>query len=249
MLTKNTIKRISSLQTKKFRKEHGVFTAEGIKLIDELFNSNFEIRELYYTSEWKGSSIDKPQYHEEITADEMKKISALTTPSQVFAVVSIPEYSINDIDFTNELVLALDTIQDPGNLGTIIRLANWFGINSIICSHETVDIFSPKVVQSTMGAITRVKVIYCNLKEELTKARSKVPIYGTFMEGSNIYETELNPKGVVIMGNEGNGISADIEKLVSQKIHIPNYAKDGSVVESLNVAMATAIVCSEFRRR
>ncbi|HNV51770.1 MAG TPA: RNA methyltransferase, partial [Tenuifilaceae bacterium] len=218
-------------------------------LVDELLNSNLEIKELYYTTEWKGNNLSKSIHSELISTEEMKKISALSTPSQVFAVLEIPGYRINDIDFSNELVLALDTIQDPGNLGTIVRLADWFGINSIICSHETVDIFSPKVVQSTMGAITRVKVVYCDLKKELTRIKSKVPIYGTFMEGSNIYETELNPKGVVVMGNEGNGISADIEKLVSQKIHIPSFAKDRNNVESLNVAMATAIVCSEFRRR
>ncbi len=248
MLTKNTIKRLSSFQSKKFRKEFGVFIAEGSRLIDELLNSNLEIKEIYYTSEWKYTNFNSKIYSELISNDEMKKISALTTPSQVFAVIGIPEYYIGDIDFANELVLALDTIQDPGNLGTIVRLADWFGINSIICSHETVDIFSPKVVQSTMGAITRVKVVYCDLKEELTKIKSKVPIYGTFMEGSNIYETELNPKGVVVMGNEGNGISPEIEKLVSQKIHIPSFANDRTNVESLNVAMATAIVCSEFRK-
>lgn len=249
MLTKNTIKKITSLQTKKFRKEYGLFIAEGTRLVDELLNSNLIIKELYFTSEWKDNKVAKSIHYEMVSTDEMKKISALSTPSQVFAVLEIPEYRINDIDFPNELVLALDTIQDPGNLGTIVRLADWFGINSIICSHETVDIFSPKVVQSTMGAITRVKVVYCDLKKELTRIKSKVPIYGTFMEGSNIYETELNPKGVVVMGNEGNGISTDIEKLVSQKIHIPSFANDRTNVESLNVAMATAIVCSEFRRR
>jgi len=249
MLTKNTIKKITSLQTKKLRKEYGLFIAEGTRLVDELLNSNLIIKELYFTSEWKGNNVAKSIPCEMVSTDEMKKISTLSTPSQVFAVLEIPEYRINDIDFPNELVLALDTIQDPGNLGTIVRLADWFGINSIICSHETVDIFSPKVVQSTMGAITRVKVVYCDLKEELTRIKSKIPIYGTFMEGSNIYETELNPKGVVVMGNEGNGISADIEKLVSQKIHIPSFANDRTNVESLNVAMATAIVCSEFRRR
>lgn len=249
MLTKNTIKRLSSLQSKKFRKEFGVFIAEGSRLIDELLNSKLEIKEIYYTSELKSPNFDKSNYSELISNDEMRKISALSTPSQVFAVIDIPEYKIDDIDFTNEFVIALDTIQDPGNLGTIIRLADWFGVNNIICSHETVDIFSPKVVQSTMGAITRVKVIYCDLKEELTKLKSKVPVYGTFMEGSNIYETELKPIGVVVMGNEGNGINAEIENLVSQKIHIPSFAKDRTNVESLNVAMATAIVCSEFRRR
>jgi len=249
MLTKNTIKRIVSLQVKKFRKEHGVFIAEGSRLIDELVDSNLEIKELYFTSQWKSNNIRKALHSEMVSDDEMKKISALSTPSNVLAVVGIPEYSIDEIDFPNELVLALDTIQDPGNLGTIVRLADWYGINSIICSHETVDVFSPKVIQSTMGAITRVRVIYCDLTEELTKIKSKVPIYGTFMEGSNIYQTDLKSKGIVVMGNEGNGISADIEKLITHKIHIPSFAKDRTNVESLNVAMATAIVCSEFKRR
>ncbi len=249
MLTKNTIKRIVSLQVKKFRKEYGVFIAEGSRLIDELVESNLEIKELYFTSQWKSNNIRKAVHSEMVSDDEMKKISALSTPSNVLAVIGIPEYSIDEIDFPNELVLALDTIQDPGNLGTIVRLADWFGINSIICSRETADIFSPKVVQSTMGAITRVKVIYCDLAEELTKLKSKVPIYGTFMEGSNIYQTELKPKGVVVMGNEGNGISPEIEKLVSQKIHIPSFASNRTNVESLNVAAAAAIVCSEFKRQ
>lgn len=249
MLTKNTIKRISSLQTKKFRKEQGFFIAEGSKLIDELLNSKLEIKEVYHTSEWKCTNFNRNIYSELISNDEMKKISTLTTPSQVFAVIGIPEYNLGDIDFANELVLALDTIQDPGNLGTIVRLADWFGINSIICSHDTVDIFSPKVVQASMGAITRVKVLYCDLKEELTRIKNIVPIYGTFMEGSNIYKTELKSKGVVVMGNEGNGISPEIEILVSHKIHIPSFAKDRTNVESLNVAMATAIVCSEIQRR
>lgn len=249
MLTKNTIKRLSSLQSKKFRKEYGVFIAEGSRLIEEILNSNLTITEIYHITDWSSNLIGRAKHHEIISVDEMKKISALSTPSQVFAVIGIPEYNIGEIDFANELVLALDTIQDPGNLGTIVRLADWFGINSIICSHETVDIFSPKVVQSTMGAITRVKVFYCDLKEELIKIKAKIPVYGTFMEGSNIYETELKSKGVVVMGNEGNGISPEIEKLVSYKIHIPSFANDRTNVESLNVAMATAIICSEFRRR
>ena len=183
--------------------------------------------------------------------EEMKKISGLSTPSNVFALVYIPEYEITEFESQKSLTLALDDIQDPGNLGTIIRLADWFGIDNIICSQGTVDAFSPKVIQSCMGAISRVKVIYCNLEETLRdlKAKQNLSIYGTFMEGENIYSANLSSTGVIVMGNEGNGISPDIEKIISRKIHIPAFTTDRTVVESLNVAMATAIVCSEFRRR
>ncbi len=249
MLSKNAIKRISSLRIRKYREESGVFVAEGCRLVDEILTSELEVKELYHTSEWKNSGLTRNTYIEMVSVDEMKKISGQSSPTPVLSIVSTPKYSILNINFATELVLALDTVQDPGNLGTIIRLADWFGINSVICSNGTADAFSPKVVQSSMGAITRVKVIYCDLPSELAKHTGTVPVYGAFMEGNNIYTANLSQTGIVVMGNEGNGISPAVAQLVTQKIHIPTYANDRTSVESLNVAMATAIICSEFRRR
>lgn len=251
MISKNTIKFINSLRVKKFRNHEGLFIAEGERLINELLDSSLEVKVIYHTSNWS-TPVGKKDFEVfEVTVDEMKKFSGLSTPSTVLSLVKIPEFDITQIDLKDSLTLALDNIQDPGNLGTIIRLADWFGIDTILCSNETVDAFSPKVIQSCMGAISRVKVIYCNLEDTLKDIRTKykLPVYGAFMEGDDIYKTDLSAKGVIIMGNEGNGISPKIERIVSKKIHIPTFANNRTAVESLNVAMATAIVCSEFRRR
>ncbi len=251
MISKNTIKFISSLRIKKIRNQEGLFIAEGERLVDELINSSLELKAIYHTSSWAPQIAKNDFEISQVSGDEMKKISGLSSPSSVLSLVKIPEFNIAEIDFNDSLTLALDNIQDPGNLGTIIRLADWFGIDTIICSNETVDAFAPKVIQSCMGAISRVKVIYCNLEEILKdlRAKHKLPVYGTFMEGEDIYKINLTTKGLIVMGNEGNGISEKIERIVSQKIHIPTFAVNRSAVESLNVAMATAIVCSEFRRR
>lgn len=249
MLSKNYIKLITSLRVKKFRNETGLFIAEGARLIDDLLNSSLEIVELYHTSKWKCERSITNIKEFEVTVDEMKKISGQASPTNVLAIVRIPDFELTPNLLTDKLSLALDEIQDPGNMGTIIRLADWFGINYIICSHGTVDTYSPKVVQASMGAISRVKIIYCDLPKTLSEYSKIIPIYGTFMEGSNIYYETLNAKGIIVMGNEGNGISAETERFVSCKIHIPTFANDRSTVESLNVAMACAIVCSEFKRR
>lgn len=251
MISKNTIKFINSLRIKKFRNQEGLFIAEGERLVDELVNSSLELRAIYHTANWIPPIVKGDSEISQISDEEMKKISGLSAPSAVLSLVKIPEFNISEIDIKNSLTLALDSIQDPGNLGTIIRLADWFGIDTIICTNETVDAFAPKVIQSCMGSISRVKVIYCNLESTLKdlKAKYKLPVYGTFMEGYNIYKTDLSAKGVIVMGNEGNGISKNIEQIVSQKIHIPTFAEDRGAVESLNVAMATAIVFSEFKRK
>ncbi len=251
MISKNNIKFINSLRIKKFRNQERTFIAEGEKLVDELVNSTLEVSAIYHTSSFTPLVYKKEVEAYQISDDEMKKISGLSNPSPVLSLVRIPELNLKNIDFKNSLTLALDDIQDPGNLGTIIRLADWFGIDSIICSNETVDAFSPKVIQSCMGAISRVNVIYNNLEDILKDLRynHKLPVYGTFMQGDDIYSIDLEPKGVIVMGNEGNGISPKIERILSQKIHIPSFANNRTAVESLNVAMATAIVCSEFRRR
>jgi len=250
MLSKNTIKLVNSLRVKKYRNETGLFIAEGDRLVEEILRSTLRIKSLYHTANWgKMTTVDFESVL--VFDDEMKKISGLTSPSNVLALVYIPDYTITSLDLSKTLTIALDEIQDPGNLGTIIRMANWFGIDNILCSTDTVDAYSPKVIQSCMGAISNVKVVYCNLPEILYNLKSKnnLPLYGTFMDGSNIYSEKLNSNGVIVFGNEGNGISPQIEKLITHRIHIPGFASNRSTVESLNVAMAAAIVCSEFRRR
>jgi TrmH family RNA methyltransferase len=176
----------------------------------------------------------------------MQQISNLKTPSPVLAVVEIPAIETATIPY-NELILALDDIQDPGNLGTIIRLAGWFGINHIVCSPFTADAYGPKTVQATMGSLTKINLVYTGLYSFLKTASEKIPIYGTFLEGENIYTTKLSENGIIVMGNEGKGISREIAGLVSRKLLIPAFAHNAT--ESLNVAVATAITCSEFRRR
>lgn len=251
MLSKKQIKDIVSLRVKKNRKETGLYLAEGEKLVDDLIKSSAAIQKVFYTDSCKQRYSGHNTSSEEISRVEMKKISNLTNPSSVLAIVEIPEYDIEEIHFNDSLILALDFIQDPGNLGTIIRLADWFGVDTILCSEDTVDAYSPKVIQSCMGSISRVKVIYCDLTDTLSLVlqNNAIPVYGTFLEGDNIYRADLSPHGLIVMGNEGNGISGAIEKMVTHKIHIPDFAAQRGRVESLNVATATAIVLSEFRRR
>lgn len=240
MISKNQIKLITGLHQKKQRFANQLFFAEGIKVIQELLQSNFELEYLFTTQndfETVGTSKRIP-----VTEQELKKISALSTPNTCLAVFKIPaENTIID----SGLILALDDIRDPGNLGTILRLCDWFGIQQIICSKETVDIYNPKVVQATMGSITRVSVNYVDLKSFITNA--KLPVFGTFMNGENIYQSVLPQNGIIIMGNEANGISAEIEKTVTSRLTIPRFGKLQKT-ESLNVATATAIVLSEFKR-
>lgn len=239
MVSKNQIKLINSLQQKKYRKLHNLFIAEGKKVIQELIEANFSLEHLFVT---KANLFDS-RYNSELISDaELKKITALTTANDCLAVFKIKEVNSNT---SSGLELALDNIKDPGNMGTIIRLCDWFGISKIVCTEETVDIYNPKVVQATMGSLARVEVLYTNLPNYL-KA-SDLEIFGTFMEGKNIYKQELPSEGIIVMGNEANGISTEIESLVTQKISIPRF---GSLqqTESLNVATATAVILSEFKR-
>ena len=240
MLSKNKIKLITSLKQKKYRQQHQLFVAEGIKTVTELLHSNLQLHELYTTTLEIGVSDDLKT---EITEGELKKISFLTTPNQVLAVFKIPE--TRPIDFNN-LVLVLDNIRDPGNLGTIIRLCDWYGIKDLVCSQETVDCYNPKVVQATMGSITRVNISYVNLSE--TISNKKLDIFGTFMDGKNVYQTPLAHSGILVLGNEANGISDEIASFVTSRIAIPRFG-DLKQTESLNVATATAIFLSEFKRR
>lgn len=241
MLSKNQIKLITSLTQKKYRKQHQLFIAEGKKVIEELLQSNFELESLFVTNDKIFTSVPKDKINA-ITISEIKKISVLATANDCLALFKIP---VEREMTLKGLVLALDDIRDPGNLGTIIRLCDWFGIETLLCSDETVDVYNPKVVQATMGSISRVNVVYTSL-EKVLKVTS-LPILGTFMDGENIYKKELPKEGIIVMGNEANGISPEIENLVTQKIAIPRFGKLQQT-ESLNVATATAIILSEFKR-
>jgi TrmH family RNA methyltransferase len=241
MVSKNQIKLITGLQQKKYRKQHNLFFAEGIKVVQELLNSNFELHQLF-TTENIFTGLDKSRV-EVVTEAELKKISALTTPQTCLALFTIPdERPVPD----NGLIVALDDVRDPGNLGTIIRLCDWFGIGHVVCSDQCVDVYNPKVVQATMGSLTRVNVVYTNLTDYLKK--TSLPVFGTFMDGATIYSKELPQDGIIVMGNEANGISAEAEALCSDRIAIPRFG-DLKQTESLNVATATAIILSEFRRK
>jgi len=241
MLSKNQTKLISSLQQKKHRFANQLFFAEGVKVIQELVKSNFELEHLYTTNE----DFNDIASHKRsiISENELNKISALATPNTCLAVFKIP---LESKIIESGLVVALDSIRDPGNLGTILRLCDWFGIQQLICSKETVDIYNPKVVQATMGSIARVNVNYVDLDTFITK--TKLPVFGTFMDSENIYKTTLPQEGIIVMGNEANGISENIEKLITKRLTIPRFG-DLQITESLNVATATAIILSEFRRQ
>ena len=250
MLSKNDIKNIKSLEHKKFRTEKGLFIAEGHKVVDELLGC-MECVLLAATSDWLDHHRSIPAKRVEVlSADELKRASLLQNPQDVIAVFNIPQHDATPAKAAaSSLVLALDDVQDPGNLGTIVRIADWFGIKDIFCSKATADIYNPKAVQATMGALARVKVHYTDLSQALAQLPDSVPVYGTFLEGDIIYDTPLTTNGIIVMGNEGNGISAEISQAVTRRLYIPNWPQGAPTSESLNVAIATAVVCSEFRRR
>ncbi len=251
MLSKNQIKLIVSLQKKKFRDQHQLFVAEGEKLVVDLLNAGMHAAFLIHTPQWENSATTKNIELEIIDSPaQIKKISSLKTPPQVVAVFKIPDMRISPEAIKNSLSLLLDDIQDPGNMGTIIRIADWFGISQIFCSPNTVDVFNPKVIQATMGAIARVNIIYTPLSSLIEDYKdADFPVYGTFLDGENIYQSQLQNKGFIVMGNEGKGVSNAIAEQVSNRLFIPNYPAEQTTSESLNVAVATAVVCAEFRRR
>jgi len=236
VISKNQIKNITRLQQKKYRQQEGLFIAEGVKVINEFLNSTFELVDLFTTKTFnvKNETL--------ITEAELKKISALKTPNTALAVFEIPKLSLIE---SKGLIVALDALRDPGNLGTIIRLCDWFGVKQLLCSKETVDCFNPKVVQATMGSLTRVNVFYIDLNHYLEE--TKQTVFGAFMDGENVYASNLPADGILVLGNEANGISQSIEKHVNQRISIPRFG-DLQATESLNVATAGAILLSEFRR-
>lgn len=247
-LSKNKIKYIHSLELKKTRKEENVFLAEGPKLVSDLLG-HFPCHFLAATTSWLQENQEiKVDEIAEVTQEELSRASLLKTPQQVLAIFGQPQYILEPEIARQSLCLALDDIQDPGNLGTIIRLADWFGIEHIICSPNTVDVYNPKVIQATMGGIARVKVHYTSLPDFI-RTLQDIPVFGTFLDGKNMYEQPLSSNGLIVMGNEGNGIGKEVEALVNRKLYIPNYPQSRETSESLNVAIATAVICAEFRRQ
>ena len=243
MISKNQVKYIHQLEQKKYRKREGLFVAEGTKVVGDLLKYH-QPKALFATDEWKAP--DGTSYTI-VTEEELRRISFLQHPQQVLGLFPIPPQT-TATNFGGALVLALDGVQDPGNLGTIIRIADWFGIETIICSEDTADAWNPKVIQATMGSIARVNIIYTNLLDFLDTLPPDFPIYGTLLDGENIYSQPLSEEGLIIMGNEGNGISEAVRTKINRKLLIPDFHQ-GETADSLNVAIATAITCSEFRRR
>lgn len=248
MISKATIKKIHALDMRKFRRNERLFVAEGPKLVDELCAT---MKPVYIAAltEWisENARIVSGTEYDIVTPDELQRASLQKNPQQVIALFPIPEHRFCTEQLKNELVLMLDGVQDPGNLGTIARIADWFGIRNILCSAETADIYNPKAVQATMGALARVKFHYTDLIQLLSQYDG--PVYGTFLDGENIYGQELSENGIIVMGNEGKGISQGVGEMINRRLYIPNYPIGTQTTESLNVAIATSIVCAEFRRR
>ena len=249
MISKNQIKLIRSLELKKNRRRENLFVAEGPKVVGDLLQAGYVPHSIFSTTVQPDAQL--------ITDEELRRISFLQHPQEVLALFEIPtansprnatlspreQLTAN----SQQLSLALDGVQDPGNVGTIIRIADWFGIDTIYCSPDTADVYNPKVVQATMGSIAHVHIIYCDLLELF--AHCQCPVYGTLLDGKNIYEQPLSADGIIVMGNEGNGISEAVRQHITHRLLIPNYHTGDHTAESLNVAIATAITCAEFKRR
>lgn len=251
MLSQSKLKLIRSLEHKKARRETGLFVAEGPKVVGDLMKV-MSPQLVVSTDKWleQNSRIDVGTEVVRVTEQELRKASFLQHPQQVLAIFPIPCNKIYSPDqIVNKLSLALDGIQDPGNLGTIIRIADWFGIETVFCSPETADAYSPKVIQATMGSIARVVPVYADLAQLIKTLPMDFPVYGTLLDGENLYGQQLSDTGLIVMGNEGNGISPTIRQLVNRKILIPHWPAKRETTDSLNVAIATAVACAEFRRR
>jgi len=252
MISKNTIKRLNQLSLKKNRLKEGLFLVEGDKMIKELASSDYRVVELFVTPELEAFIADvrfKNTSVQIVSPDELRKISQLKTPQNSLAVCLIPDEIQLPDHLEDSLSVYLDSIQDPGNLGTIIRICDWFGVQSLFVSPGTVDLYNPKVIQASMGSFARVHIWESDFDEIKKLAiKSDATIYGAFMEGENVYKQSLRKKAVLVMGNEGNGVSAQIENQIDKKISIPNFSENESKAESLNVSVATAILCSEFKR-
>ena len=236
MVSKSQIKLITSLAQKKYRQQNALFVVEGIKGIREFLDSSYVLHSLYALD-----GVFEDQDTTEVSPAELKKISFLKTPQKALALFEIPK---ERLEIKSGFQLVLDEVRDPGNLGTLIRLCDWYGIEHLICSEQTVDCFNPKVVQATMGSLTRVNLVYTDLEAYLSK--QKLPVYGAFMDGENVYRTQLPEEAILVLGNEANGVSAAVSEKIQQKISIPQFGS--STTESLNVAIAGAILVSEFKR-
>ena len=251
MISKNQIKYIHQLELKKFRKQEGLFIAEGHKVVGDLLRAGFKPRQIFAVQDWITDNSSQLSVLDsqlsEVNLEELTRLSLLQHPQQVLALFPIPDEQTIPSP-KNALSILLDNVQDPGNLGTIIRIADWFGIDTIYCSLGTVDAWNPKVVQATMGSIARVHIKYVDPQLLFDSLPDKIPVYGTFLDGDNIYTQQLSQQGIIVMGNEGNGISDAVRSRVTHKLLIPDFHK-GDTADSLNVAIATAITCSEFRRR
>lgn len=250
MISKNLMKYVRSLEHKKGRKQEGLFVAEGTKIVGDMMKVMNPSR-IFATEEWwKENDLAPCEEDKVLTEEDLRRLSFLQHPQQVMALFPIPDESESQGQvLADSLFLALDDVQDPGNLGTIIRIADWFGISTIFCSPNTADAYNPKVVQATMGSIARVKVIYIDLVELLENLHATIPVYGTFLDGKNIYQEPLSKNGIIVMGNEGKGISPAVASHINRRLLIPHYPADKSTADSLNVAIATAITCAEFRRQ
>lgn len=250
MISKSTISEIRLLQQKKYRKEKGLFVVEGVKIVKDLLSSHFVLKDMFavkdflYENKKLINQISAKSIHM-ITDSELERISSLISPNQVIAVFHYTEFDFDDMISGKELILALDDIRDPGNLGTIIRIADWFGIKHVVCSETCSDIYAPKSLQATMGSIARVKVYYTNLNK-LFFSSNRRTIYAAVLDGKNIYNENLSKAGYILIGNEAKGISSELMRYVTNKISIPAFS---SGADSLNAAVATAIICSEFKRR
>ena len=243
MISKNQIKLIRQLEQKKYRQREGLFVAEGPKVVGDLMR-RWQPVAVFATDDYTPPVTVEVQ---RITADELRRTSLLQHPQQVLALFPLPNIQRSTFNVQRTIILALDGVQDPGNLGTIIRIADWFGIDDIVCSEDTADAWNPKVVQATMGSIARVNISYTNLPALLDRLPADTPVYGTLLDGDDIYSQPLSAGGIIVMGNEGNGLSAEVRRRVTHRLLIPSF-REGDAAESLNVAVATAIVCSEFRR-
>lgn len=254
MLSKNKARLVISLQKKKTREEEGLYVIEGDKIVREFLASGIPMKLLVAKPEFiksiPSAYIPKSCEIAEASFEDLRQISTMKTPHNALAVVIMPENRLDITETLDDLCVALEYVQDPGNLGTIIRAAGWFGIRNIICSHDCVDVYNPKVIQASMGALLHVNVFYHDLKDLLKEAPGrKISVYGAVLEGESIYESELNNKGVILLGNESKGISVDLAPYITDRIMIPGFSVAKPGMDSLNVGMAASIVFSEFRRR
>lgn len=247
-ITRRTIETVARLDQRKYRRQSGLFKAEGTKCVLDTI-PYFDVENVYATPEWITEHPQVAQRATMVSRGELQQMSSLSTPADVIAVMRIPERTLPNDAASDGLVLALDTIQDPGNLGTIIRVADWYGITDIVCSRETADCFAPKVIQSTMGSISRVRLHYCELPDTILRlsGNGRVPVYGTYLDGEDIDLVSLSGNGIIVIGNEGNGISDPVTATVTRRVTLPSFPPGRPTAESLNAAVAAAITVSKFR--